>query len=293
MSDTIIEEYKFIYRKREGTGMSDFISMNYRTIAYNRMLSNRAAKNTKTQGMGKDFRTSVEEAAARKEAGVTENKNTSNRDSVVDAYKRKHPNEAHHVDAQVRMGRAVRAKKGVAEVSAKDMTMDEYKSFITSLLYSIPFDATRIYDEEVVSISDEGWEQMKNDPDYEAWVLGYTAENRSVRNPFFGLPGTSGNFYVEKFGATIEEHLGQSVGPTGPVVPSPTNGKRKKSWWQKRQERMEEAMQLQVNKALRRKQAQRILEQKRYQHGRISASAIDAYANSLMSFNSIIKPSKG
>ena len=30
---------------------------------------------------------------------------------------------------------------------------------------------------------------MKNDPDYEAWVLGYTAENRSVRNPFFGWPG--------------------------------------------------------------------------------------------------------
>lgn len=270
--------------------MSDIIGMNARTIAYNRMLSNRAAKNAKKQGTGKDFRTEAAEVAVRKEADTA--RNTSKSDSVVDVYKRKHPSEAHHVDAQVRAGKAVRAKKGVAEVSVKDMTMEEYKSFITSLLYSIPFDATRVYDEEVVSISDEGWEQMKNDPDYEAWVLGYTMENRSVRNPFFGMPGASGSFYVEKFGATIEEHLGQSLGPTSPSIPSPTNGKRKKSWWQKRQERMEEAMELQVNKALRRKQAQRILEQKRYLHGRISASAIDAYANSLLPFNSIIKYSK-
>ena len=117
--------------------MSDIISMNARTIAYNRMLSNRAARNAKKQGTGKDFRTEVAEAAARKEADKT--RDTSKSDSVVDVYKRKHPSEAHHVDAQVRAGKAVRAKKGVAEVSAKDMTMEEYKSFITSLLYSIPF----------------------------------------------------------------------------------------------------------------------------------------------------------
>ena len=133
---------------------------------------------------------------------------------------------------------------------------------------------------------------MKKDPAYEAWVLGYTVENRSVRNPFFGLPGASGSFYVEKFGASIEEHLGQSVGPTGPVNSPSIDGKRKKSWWQKRQEKMDEAMEVQVNKALRRKQAQRILEQKRYLHGRMPAFALDAYANSIMNFSSIIKPSK-
>lgn len=268
--------------------MSDFISMNYRTITCNRMFSNRAAKNA--QGAAKNFRTSVAEAAARKETSTTET--TSKGDRVVDEYKRKHPKEVQHVDAQVRAGKAFKAKKGVAEVSAKDMTMEEYKSFITSLLYSIPFDATRVYDQEVVSISDEGWEQMKKDPDYEAWVLGYTVENRSVRNPFFGLPGASGSFYVEKFGASIEEHLGQSVGPTGPVNSPSIDGKRKKSWWQKRQEKMDEAMDVQVNKALRRKQAQRILEQKRYLHGRMPAFALDAYANSIMNFSSIIKPSK-
>ena len=42
---------------------------------------------------------------------------------------------------------------------------------------------------KISSISDAGWEQMKNDSDYEVRVLGYTAENRSVRNTFFGWPG--------------------------------------------------------------------------------------------------------
>ena len=45
---------------------------------------------------------------------------------------------------------------------------------------------------------------MKNDPDYEAWVLGYTVEDCSVHFPF---KATHVNF--EKFGATIEEHHGE------------------------------------------------------------------------------------
>ena len=32
----------------------------------------------------------------------------------------------------------------------------------------------------------QGWEQMRKDPDYEAWILGYFVEDRAVRNPFFG-----------------------------------------------------------------------------------------------------------
>lgn len=35
---------------------------------------------------------------------------------------------------------------------------------------------------------------MKNDPDYEAWVLGYTVENRSVHFPF-----AASNLCMEKF----------------------------------------------------------------------------------------------
>ncbi len=183
------------------------------------------------------------------------------RESAVAQYKRKHPEDASHVDAQVRAGKSVIAKNGAGSISREDMTMEEYKAFINGLLRSIPFDSTRIYDKEFISISDEGWEQMKNDPDYEAWVLGYTAGNRSVKNPFFGLPGASASICVEKFGASIEEHIGQSVGTSGP---GSSSNHEKKSWWEKRQEKVEELLEEQALKTLKKAQAQRAEAQAEY-----------------------------
>lgn len=191
-------------------------------------------------------------------------------ESVVTEYKKTHPESASHVDAQVRAGKEVKIKNGVENVSTEDMTMEEYKHFIQGLLDSIPFDSTRIYDKEIISITEKGWEQMKNDADYEAWVLGYTVENRSVRNPFFGWQGASGSFYVEKFGASIEEHLGQSVGSTGPTR-STSRLRNEKSWWEKRHERMEELLEQEVQMKLRKARAKKKLEQQKYYHDRMES----------------------
>lgn len=195
---------------------------------------------------------------------------TQKSESVVTEYKKRHPESASHVDAQVRAGKDVKIKNGVENVSTQDMTMEEYKRFINDLLDSIPFDSTRKYDKEIITITEKGWEQMKNDADYEAWVLGYTVENRSVRNPFFGLPGASGNFYVEKFGASIEEHLGQSVGSTEPAK-STKRLRNEKSWWDKRHERMEELLKEEVQRKLKKARAKKKLEQQKYLHDRMES----------------------
>ena len=184
------------------------------------------------------------------------------RESAVDQYKRNHPEDASHVDAQVQAGKSVITKNGADNISREDMTMEEYKNFVNRLLSSISFDSTRIYDKEFISISDAGWEQMKNDPDYEAWILGYTVGNRSARNPFFGWPGASGSVCVEKFGASIEEHIGQCVGTSGSGS-SFNQLKNEKSWWEKRHEKMEELMEEQEKKAMKKAQAQRAFEQER------------------------------
>ena len=112
---------------------------------------------------------------------------------------------------------------------------------------------------KISSISDAGWEQMKNDSDYEVRVLGYTAENRSVRNTFFGWPGASGSVYMEKFGASIEEHIRQSVG-TSSLDSSSSNVRNEKLWWERCHEKMEER----AKKAMKKAQVQRIFEQERY-----------------------------
>lgn len=83
-----------------------------------------------------------------------------------------------------------------------------------------------------------------------------------MRNPFFGWPGASGSVYVEKFGASIEEHIGQSVGTSGPGSSS-IQIKNEKSWWEKRHEKMEELMEEQEKKAMKKAQAQRAFEQER------------------------------
>lgn len=57
-------------------------------------------------------------------------------------------------------------------------------------------DSSQANCKEMWSITEDGWEQMKNDPEYEAWVLGYTIENRSVHFPF-----QASFLNVEKFGS--------------------------------------------------------------------------------------------
>lgn len=170
------------------------------------------------------------------------------KESAVDGYIARHPENAAHVHQQVSMGKKFLARSGADAISREDMSMGEYKSFIMGLLYSVPFDSTRCYDKEIISISEKGWEQMKNDADYEAWIFGYTVENRSVRNPFAGWGGMSGSFCIEQFGASIEEHHGQSF----PMQESGRNrtGNRKdeESWWDKRQKRSKELMQKKIKK---------------------------------------------
>ncbi len=169
-------------------------------------------------------------------------------ESAVDAYKKKHPEDASHVNAQVKAGKKVLEKNGVTDVSREDMTMEEYKRFFTALMDSIPFDASHRGDVEFWSISEKGWEQMKNDPEYEAWVLGYTSENRSVYFPFASWPGYSPSVCTEKFGDSIEQHIGQSV-PMSSGSSKKTGSSDEESWWVKRQKRLKELLEEQEKRA--------------------------------------------
>lgn len=187
-------------------------------------------------------------SAAKTNAANRKNGMAANEESAVEKYKKRHPDSRYQVDSQVNAGKAVLERNGATDVSREDMTMDEYKQFITNLMNSIPFDATQSNNVEVWSISEEGWEQMKKDSDYEAWVLGYTSQNRAVRNPFAGLMGNVGNFCTEKFGASIEEHIGQGV-PMTTNTNSSAKDKNKKSWWEERNERYEEMVE-QLTKAI-------------------------------------------
>ena len=172
-------------------------------------------------------------------------------ESAVDDYKRRHPESAFHVDTQVDAGKQVRRKNGAERVSTEDMTMEEYQSYFYALLDMVPYDPTRMYDETVLSITAAGWEQMKKDSDYEAWILGYFVEDRAVRNPFFGWGGNQGNMIIEKFGASIDEHNGAGYSKSSVTRSDTENTDPLDSWWIKRHKRMKKIIHEQGLKARR------------------------------------------
>lgn len=184
------------------------------------------------------------------------------KESAVNEYKRKHPNDTYTVDRQVNTGKTVLSKNSADKVSREDMTMEEYKSFITNLMNCIAFHPTQQNNTEIWSISEKGWEQMKNDPDYETWVLGYTSLNRSVNIPF-GLSG-AGCFCTENFGASIEEHIGQSVPQGGFNKTFKSSDKEEESWWEKRHKLYKEMLKKQIENAVKKRLENQICVQKQY-----------------------------
>lgn len=60
----------------------------------------------------------------------------------------------------------------IGSVSAKDMTMVEYKQYIYNKISQIPMHPTRAGESISVTISEAGFEAMKNDPEYEAYSMG-------------------------------------------------------------------------------------------------------------------------
>ncbi len=186
------------------------------------------------------------------------------RESVVDEFRKKHPDQASIVDGQVNAGKEVLKKNGAENVSREEMTMEEYKQFFTKLMNSIPCDPSQKNDIQIWNISEKGWEQMKNDPEYEAWVLGYTALDRAFHIPFASMPGYSPNLHTEQFGASIEEHLGQSV-PMNHSSKKTQTTDEEEDWWKKRHKRLEEFLEQQEMKA----QQRRALAQRRNQQAQL------------------------
>lgn len=91
-----------------------------------------------------------------------------------------------------------------------ESTLEEYKEYIDGVIAKIPFHPSHRKITEYLHISDEGYQAMKNDPEYEQWVLDHIRENRSVNMSLMtGNPNyISGTDYVF-IGATKEECHGE------------------------------------------------------------------------------------
>ena len=128
-------------------------------------------------------------------------------------------------------------------VSTQDMTMEEYKEYISDRLSRIPMHPSQMQNSVAIHISEAGFEAMKNDPEYEEWVIGWLEKDMACNNPWSGICG--GQYVVHYIGATKEEYRGQSWYPAyqNGKGESLFNQKAEGSFWERRLKRQEMEMQ--------------------------------------------------
>lgn len=142
--------------------------------------------------------------------------------------------------------------------SKEEMTMDEYKQWFMNEMSVMPvsgwYRSTCVGG--ALTITEECFERMKSDPEWEKTVLGM------VRKMYSGT-GIMGSRMIgyQVIGATPEQCHGEGI----PVKDgSPLSADNEKSWWEKRHERMEKLMEEQEKEALKRVHARKAAVQEDY-----------------------------
>lgn len=97
---------------------------------------------------------------------------------------------------------------GVGAVATEDMTLEQYKNYIHNKISQIPLHPSQRLNSISIHISDEGFEAMQKDSEYEKWVLDRLKYDFGFNDPWANFCG--GSYIVHYFGATKDEYQGQS-----------------------------------------------------------------------------------
>lgn len=123
-----------------------------------------------------------------------------------------------------------------------DQLMERYKLAIYDKIAALPVHSSNLSDSVSVQITDEGFEAMMKDPEYEQWVLDTLRANFQYPDPWSGISG--GKFMIFHFGATREECRTESwrMGFRNGSGQKLFNEKAKDSFWERRKKRRQELM---------------------------------------------------
>ena len=146
----------------------------------------------------------------------------------------------------------------ISNKSKEEMTMDEYKQWFMNEMSEMPvsgwYRSTCVGG--ALTITEECFERMKTDPEWEKTVLGMVRKMYSCT----GIMGSKMIGY-QVIGATPEQCHGEGI----PVKDgSPLSTDNEESWWEKRHKRMEELMKEQEKEAVKKAQARRAAAQENY-----------------------------
>lgn len=124
------------------------------------------------------------------------------------------------------------------KIDTDSMSMTEYKIYIYNIISKLTFDPSDSRDFIAVNISDEGFEAMKKDAEYEKWVLSKIREDQFSFNMWGNR--NSVRYGIKYFGATKEEYRSETwCADLNDIKNEEYKRKIKESFWSKRLERME------------------------------------------------------
>lgn len=129
--------------------------------------------------------------------------------------------------------------------SARDMSMEEYKAYIADRISRLPMHPSQMQNSVSIHISEAGFKAMKEDPEYEEWVIDWLGQDFAYNNPWAGICG--GSYVVHYIGATREEYRGQgwAKGYQNGKGEDLFNQKAKGGFWERRAKRHREYRELQ------------------------------------------------
>ena len=177
---------------------------------------------------------------------------------------------------------SVSKTENVGTVSTEDMTMEEYKQYIYDKISQMTMNPSRMQDTISINISEAGFKAMKNDPEYEKWVLDYLQKDFNCYNPWTATNG--GCYCVKYIGATKEEYRGESwyAGYQNGKGTSLYDEKSQDSFWERRAERRqrleEEYEELLEKRAL----AKRLAQEQYYRSSIAKAAASASYESNVL-----------
>lgn len=124
----------------------------------------------------------------------------------------------------------------------QNMSMEEYKQYLYDKIEALPIHESNRQDSISVHITDAGLAAMKNDPEYEKWVLDTLRSNFQCNDSWSGIYG--GKFSVFYFGAAKEEYRGESwrLGFQNGKEQKLFHEKSEDSFWERRIKRRKELL---------------------------------------------------
>ena len=148
-------------------------------------------------------------------------------------------------------------KSGAAGSAGNGSTMAEYKASVFDKISQLPVHSSHMMDSVSIHISEAGFEAMKNDPEYEEWVLDQLRKSFTADGSQSALFG--GDRRVYYFGATEEEYRSESWDSRQQNSDEMFEEKAAGGFWEQRMESHKKFQELQREAAMKRWYLQRRL----------------------------------